>query len=275
MNLSIITINYNNCLGLEKTINSIISQTYKDFEYIVIDGDSTDGSKNIINKYKSHITTSISEPDSGIYNAMNKGVHYANREYCLFLNSGDVLAYPNVLENLAVMTSHEDIITGSTVFDDSEEVWISPEKVSLMTFLKGSLSHQSSLIKRSLLLKYPYDESKKIVSDWKFCIETLILHNCSYKRYEGIISKYDKTGISSNPSFFNKANYEKDLSLKELLPPRIIDDYKALLNGETKFEKLMVCISHNKQYANLIFNILYPITKLYCKIFHKSLLKGL
>ena len=275
MELSIITINYNNCKGLEETIHSVITQSYKDFEYIIIDGNSTDGSKNVIKKYEKFITKYISEPDNGIYNAMNKGVKQASRKYCLFLNSGDTLAFPDVMENLAKQTFTCDIITGNTILGNSNDIWEAPQTISLLTFYKGSLSHQSSLIKRSLLLQYPYDESKKIISDWKFCIETLIIHNCSFQKYDNIISRYDTTGISSTPSHFSEANREKEQSLQELLPPRIIQDYEKIINGETNFEKLMVRISHNKKYASLIYNLLYPITKLYCKILNKNLLNDL
>ena len=89
--ISIITINYNNKSGLSRTIESVINQTYSNIQYIIIDGASTDGSKKIIKKYEHHISYWISEPDSGIYNAMNKGVDKAVGDYLLFLNSGDYL----------------------------------------------------------------------------------------------------------------------------------------------------------------------------------------
>ena len=90
MKLSIITINRNNAIGLEQTIKSVISLKYSNFEYIVIDGASTDNSIDIIRKYASSITFWISEPDKGIYNAMNKAVDFASGEYIFFLNSGDI-----------------------------------------------------------------------------------------------------------------------------------------------------------------------------------------
>lgn len=275
MKLSIITINYNNYQGLENTIQSLIHQTHKDFEYIVIDGNSIDGSKSILAKYKQFISVCISEPDLGIYNAMNKGVRYASREYCLFLNSGDTLAHSKVLEYLSFQNFTADVITGNTQINNSNTVWESPDRISLMTFYKGSLSHQSTLIRRELLLLYPYDETKKIISDWKFCIEALIVHNHSYEKYDKVISSYDTTGISSNPSYFKMADSEKKCALQELIPIRIVMDYQKLIEGDTAFEKLMIRISRNKQYSNLIYNIVYPITKLYCKIFHKNLLNGL
>ncbi|MDR2910496.1 MAG: glycosyltransferase [Bacteroidales bacterium] len=95
MKLSIITINLNNVAGLQKTIESVVKQTFTDYEYIVIDGGSTDGSADIIKQHANKITYWVSEPDKGIYNAMNKGIRVAKGEYCLFLNSGDWLINSN------------------------------------------------------------------------------------------------------------------------------------------------------------------------------------
>ena len=104
----IITINYNNVDGLRKTINSVISQTFRDFEWIVIDGGSTDGSKDLINQYVEYFSYSISEPDSGVYNAMNKGIKVAHGEYFIFLNSGDYFYDKNVLEKADLILKDPD-----------------------------------------------------------------------------------------------------------------------------------------------------------------------
>ena len=89
MKYSIITINYNHIEGLKRTIDSVISQTSSNYEYIIIDGGSTDGSVNIIKEYKEHLVYWISEKDNGVYHAMNKGVAQAQGDYCIFMNSGD------------------------------------------------------------------------------------------------------------------------------------------------------------------------------------------
>lgn len=273
--ISIITINLNNYQGLEKTINSVIYQSCKDFEYIVIDGCSTDGSSDLLIRYKDNITIGISEPDSGIYNAMNKGIRYASGVYCIFLNSGDTLADNEVIANLLKQPLQSDVITGDTILVPDGKIWKAPRQVSLLTFMKGSLSHQASLIRRSLLLRYPYDETNKIVSDWKFCIEVLVVHNYSYSSVDMIISQYDKTGISSSPFYFAQADAEKRKSLNELIPERILCDYKSLTEGDTPYMRLMIRITRNQKYSQLIYKILYCITNLYCKIFHKQLLQGL
>ena len=99
MKLSIITINYNNARGLERTIKSVICQTFTNYEYIIVDGGSTDGSLEVINKYADHISKWVSEPDEGIYNAMNKGTRMASGEYFNYMNSGDCFCDAHVLED--------------------------------------------------------------------------------------------------------------------------------------------------------------------------------
>ena len=105
MKLSVITINFNNRDGLRKTIESVVNQTYKDFEYIVIDGGSTDGSVDVIKEYTDRIDYWVSEPDKGIYNAMNKGIDVAQGEYCLFLNCMGILNEKHLLD---IIKEYED-----------------------------------------------------------------------------------------------------------------------------------------------------------------------
>src|SRR4051812_11860469 len=95
--ISIITINYNDKEGLRSTIDSVITQSFRDFEFLVIDGNSSDGGKEVLEEYKSHIDYCVSEPDTGVYNAMNKGIRAATGDYLLFLNSGDVLYNNDIL----------------------------------------------------------------------------------------------------------------------------------------------------------------------------------
>ena len=113
MRLSVITINMNNRKGLERTIKSVVCQIFADFEYIVIDGASVDGSADVIREYADKIHYWISEPDTGIYNAMNKGILQAKGDYCLFLNSGDALYTTTVLEEVFNQNFSEDIIIGN------------------------------------------------------------------------------------------------------------------------------------------------------------------
>lgn len=113
--ISIITINFNNKNGLIKTLNSVISQTCKEFEWIIIDGGSTDGSKELLENYSEHITYWVSEPDNGIYHAMNKGIRVAKGDYLQFLNSGDYLANNKTIEDFYNENFTDDVIYGNAI----------------------------------------------------------------------------------------------------------------------------------------------------------------
>ena len=112
--ISIITINYNEKVGFEKTIKSVLNQSYQDFEFIIIDGGSTDGSINVIEKYKDSISYWVSEPDKGVYNAMNKGIRASKGEFVIFMNGGDCFNNDLVLEEIAPMLNDEfDVYYGN------------------------------------------------------------------------------------------------------------------------------------------------------------------
>lgn len=225
MKLSIITINFNDREGLDKTIQSVISQTFTDFEYIVIDGASTDGSVDVIKKYAAKLTHWVSEPDTGIYNAMNKGTRMAQGEYCLYLNSGDFLAADDVLEKAFSYNFTEDIVCCNCLdFDDKHE-WLKvpPKNISLFTFIGGSLPHPTSFIKRSLLNRLEgYNESYRIMSDWCFFLDAMIIHQCSYRTLDVLLTRFNCYGISSTSSIQETAKAYDYLRNKF---PRIIDDY--------------------------------------------------
>ena len=155
--LSIITINYNNAGGLEKTIQSVVSQTFTDYEYIVIDGSSNDGSVDCIKRYSDKISYSVSEKDKGIYNAQNKGIMAAKGMYCLFLNSGDYLFNEKVLEEVFSHKHNEDIIYGDMMIDDGSAELIYGKHPSDITFeflIYTTLWHPVSFIKRELFNRF-------------------------------------------------------------------------------------------------------------------------
>lgn len=225
MTFSIITINYNNKIGLLRTIDSVLSQKVTDYEFIIIDGGSTDGSVEVIKQIAKKVTYWVSEKDDGIYNAMNKGVAQAHGKYCIFMNSGDCFHSPDVLS--AVAGYQEDFICGKVYKGDSTIPFgHNKPTISLVDLMRGSLPHQAMFIKRELLVKHPYDERYKIVSDWKFCIQAIIIDNCSFRNIDIIIADYDTNGISTNSN--GLLPKEKEEILKELLPPRILADYQRL-----------------------------------------------
>ncbi len=231
MRFSVITINYNNREGLNKTIKSVLCQSFTDYEYIIIDGGSTDGSVDIINNNANFITYWVSEKDNGIYHAMNKGVAHAHGEYCIFMNSGDLFYNEYVLSNDSLTKYKEDIIVGRIINDKRIEMSPRPNRdISLYHLYSGAIPHQGAFIKTALLKKLPYDESLKITADWKFFIQAIILDNCSFRYIDDFIGIYDSQGISSNNLLLMREEKERVLDL--LIPKRILDDYKWMKSSE-------------------------------------------
>lgn len=228
MKFSIITVNFNNPEGLERTIKSVVSQTYKDYEYIIVDGASSKGDVDVIRKYETHVSKWISEKDSGIYNAMNKGVRMASGEYCLFMNSGDELYSPTMLGDVAAKGVSADFVQGVICRPGKTETFVTApneETISLGWYVWGNNNfHQASLIRRTLLLEYPYDEHLKVAADLKFNVEALIKHNCSYQSIDVVIARYEFGGISAT-----KNHVEESRRLfEELFGKRIMRNYYAL-----------------------------------------------
>lgn len=199
MKLSIITVNLNNRGGLQKTIDSVVSQTFKDFEWIVIDGGSTDGSRELIEDYADHFAYWCSEQDKGIYNAMNKGIAHAIGEYCLFLNSGDCLTDSNVLINVGIYLQEDDIIYGDariSYTDGRFENRCYPDIISLgYLFEGGKLCHQATFIKTALFSSKQYDDNYKIAADFLFFLEQAFSGK-KFKHVHIFVCDYSMGGIS-------------------------------------------------------------------------------
>lgn len=227
--LSIITINYNNKNGLIKTFESINNQTWSDFEHIVIDGGSTDGGKELIEE-NSKVNYWVSEKDSGVYNAMNKGIRKASGDYIIFMNSGDFFYDNNVLEKvLQQFTSDIDILYGDSVyFNDTgyRRIEVPPKKLTFSFFYSGGINHQAAFIKRKLFNDFFfYNEDYKICADWEFFIVAICLYNATYKHLEETICYYDFSGISANPENLSTYHSEREITLNKYFPA-FLDDLK-------------------------------------------------
>ena len=248
--ISIITVNLNNLEGLRKTMKSVFEQSWQEFEYIIIDGGSSDGSSEFIEAKKDKIDYWVSEPDKGIYDAMNKGIKAANGEYLLFLNSGDWFCNEKVLENVFDKLGTCDVLYGNMikVFPDGREILDRGEKgeeISLKTFMERTLNHSASFIKKGLFMKYGlYDESLKIVSDWKFFLISLGLNNSGVSYIDLPISYFDMTGISNRN--LKLRNQERKLVIDKVVPSPLYIDYLKLkeyekavdLSRVRKFQKI-------------------------------------
>lgn len=235
MKLSIITINFNNFDGLKMTVESVLCQTYRDMEYIIVDGASTDGGAMYVKQLKERTSpfpmTCISEKDTGIYNAMNKGIKCACGEYCLFLNSGDFLIASDVLERVFAQNPEADIICARcNVSDNGKVVWTSPylPKVTLKDLYFVGIPHQSTFICRSLFEKYGmYREDFRYNSDIDFWYKAIVLGEATTQGVDVITTDYNLDGVSAheahNQVFINE---HKQIEAQGFLP-KVLPDYEC------------------------------------------------
>ena len=237
MILTIITINRNNASGLEKTMQSVASQTCKEFEYVVVDGASTDGSveviKGIAEAFGNRIKW-VSEPDKGIYNAMNKGIGMAIGDYVQILNSGDSLVSDDVVErmcNALEQNGWPSILYGNMLKDMPKgyilkDRCFAGQDITFLGFYTGTLNHSPAYIRRSLFDRYGlYDENLKIVSDWKWYLQAIIFGEERPVYTDIDITLFDMNGVSeTNLGLRDK---EKSDELQKLINPSILADYHA------------------------------------------------
>lgn len=241
--LSIITINYNNAGGLNRTLHSVEIQSSHEFEHIIIDGGSSDGSIESIKSYEEHLDSKrisentdypilfwVSEKDDGIYDAMNKGVRKASGDYLFFLNSGDTLASQTVLDEMIQQLDGTDFVIGRVNFTRSGQVesqsrLLCERDMTMYHMYLYGINHQSVLIKRDLLLETPYDTSVKMGADWKFFVQKIVLGGASTRFVNSFFADFDLSGLSSDTQAIRR---ERDSLLSTIIPERIARDYLSI-----------------------------------------------
>lgn len=275
MKLSIITINWNNADGLKRTLDSVKAQTYQEFEHIIVDGTSTDGSVGVIREYEEqlHLRHSIihikwlSEKDNGIYNAMNKGIEIAsgkrvvnsfNRselvedknkelpEYLLFLNSGDTLENAEVVENFYKADIKTDIATGIEKETNGHLIYPKKEEeLSYSFFYDDTLMHQSTFIRRDAFERYGmYNEGNRIVSDWEWFFNAIMKQDATYQPLEFVVALFDGEGISNSKRVLQAHNEERE-GVRQRILPRVRRDYNELKRLE-RVEKEYVYLKNGR-----------------------------
>ena len=257
MKLSVITINKDNAVGLSQTVLSVLAQTVQDFEYIIVDGASTDGSleiiKNFLTRYNKTMSVKwLSERDKGIFNAMNKGIHMATGEYLLFLNSGDCFASEDVVSKVNKEEFAADIVIGKcNMQKDGKTVWTYEPKeyYSFGTLFFNGIAHQAAFIRKNIFEQYGfYDESYRYNGDIEFWYRTIIDNKVSTQPLDFIVSNYSLGGMSDvqkdKPDFkeehkriLSNPAYEKFIGdyeewmrdRKRINNYRIVENYSSVL----------------------------------------------
>jgi glycosyltransferase involved in cell wall biosynthesis len=237
LKLSIITINYNNLEGLKKTLESVVNQTWQEFEYIVIDGGSTDGSAAYIESQSEYFDYWVSEKDSGIYNAMNKGIVKATGEYLLFLNTGDILN-----NNFAIKDffSHPnffgDIIYGNYKFEEGGKVY--PDHLTPLFFVRSSLPHQSTFFKKEVFEKMGlYEEKYKVVSDRAFYIKCFLSNQFIFTHINYPLTVFDLSGIS-NDAKYQQTKIKEDEQMFQEYYGIYYGDYKKMISLQSELNQV-------------------------------------
>lgn len=263
MKLSIVTINYNNLDGLRNTINSVLSQTFHNFEWIIIDGGSTDGSKELIEQNQQYLSYWCSEPDKGIYNAMNKGITQVSGEYINFMNAGDSFASQNTLSEVFSNDHQEDVIYGDWiyVYDTHEELKSFPIDKLYTEFIRRNICHQAMFIKATLLKSKGYDESISVLADYARNVE-LAHSGASFKYLPFAICRCCMPGLS---------NVEETVEIRKQDMERIGQLYPQWtlpLLSELDIYRNRRCVQYTLEVVDGKSRFLSFMAKAYLKLMH-------
>lgn len=258
MKFSIITVNLNNCEGLKKTIDSVVSQTFQDFEWIIIDGGSTDGSRELIEQYAEHFAYWVSEPDKGIYNAMNKGIKVAKGEYLQFLNSGDWLASNTVLQDVFNANPAADFVYGDHIERDGS-IETGPDPLTFQRMYRSTICHQDIFHSKRLFEDRQYDESFRIASDWKFLFEEIVRKKATYQKVNVVVS-----GLQEGTSYDGRFLQDERAMILKSLYSRVeldaIEDYLQMKESGW-YPDLLFLVSHKR-----FFHWIKRIVKVYKRL---------
>lgn len=196
--ITVVTVCYNSVDMIEKTLKSVIEQSYSNKEYVVIDGASTDRTKKIVERYIDSIDFFMSEPDNGIYHAMNKAVGVAKGEWIIFMNAGDVFVDNAVLEKVSYSLSATiDVLYGDILTSRNTELVLKEAPSEIKSMHRMPFCHQAVFTRTSLLRSFPFDEKYKMSADFKL-YKQLNRENATFRRLPLPITIYDRTGLSNS-----------------------------------------------------------------------------
>ena len=258
MLLSIITINYNNRVGLEKTCRSVLSQTSHDYEWIIIDGGSTDGSRDVIIQNETYLSYWVSEKDGGVYQAMNKGIRQAHGQYVLFLNSGDCFCDASVLQDILPQLDC-DIVAGY-VLEEGKKVSIkAPAVFSPWNILYTNIPHQAEFIRMKLFSEISlYSEDLRILADLEFNLKAS-LDNRSYRTIDRQVATVESGGISN--TLLDRIQVERGIIRDRVFPSTILWDYTMWMERKSVESRPSLRWAVQKQWILKSIDILYRLSQ--------------
>lgn len=238
--LSIITVCYNAGQTIERTIKSVIAQTYKNIEYVIIDGQSTDTTLDLLESYKNNIAVKVSEKDKGIYDAMNKGISLATGAYILLLNADDYLFSPNAIENMMTAIesqNDEDIFYGNLLMFDEKtgtaKLW-KPGPISGKLLYSSSLPHPSTIYKRAIFEQInKFDDTYKIAADYEFYVRAFSFR-ANFKYLDQLVSVFSYGGVSTSGEYKKLTNDERQRTLLKYFT----DTQRLMLRIRVRIKKL-------------------------------------
>lgn len=216
---SIVTVTWNNLAGLRATLTSVAAQTYRDFEWIIADGASTDGTVEAATSAEFLDAHFLSAPDEGLYDAMNKGLNQATGDYVIFMNGGDTFADEHVLAEVAALRQFgsADLIYGDAWEIDGEHSVFKPAFSHHTIPYTMFAHHQSIFYRRKAVRDLRYDLSYKIGADWVFTA-LILKHSKSVCRLRRAICRFERGGLSqsSNPKVLRQLHVERERALREI-----------------------------------------------------------
>lgn len=212
--ITVVTISFNAIDAIEATILSVINQTYKNVEYIVIDGGSKDGTYDIIKKYSHNLSYHISEPDKGIYDAMNKGIAQATGDYVIFMNAGDSFYNNEAITQISpYLDGNSTIVYGKLMRILNDCKFIGKQERLELLATKDVIPHQATFIKLDYHKSHLFDTSYKSSGDYKFFYDAYFKDHCVFQPVDIIVANYDSedTGMSRSNI---RIGYIEDLRIK-------------------------------------------------------------
>jgi len=252
-------------VGLKKTVASVASQTNQNFEYIIIDGGSTDGSAEYLKENENSFAYTCSEKDKGIYDAQNKGITKSTGKYLLFLNAGDTFHSNQVLEQFLkhAANSNKGIIYGNSLIispSGAETLLTPPAKLDLNFWYRNTLNHQAVFMQKALFDKYGlYDLNFRICSDFEFFLKVFVKENTAFEYLPLTVCNYFEGGFSANPANYDKMLAEKEAVLKKHLSNKEYAQVRRTYVRSLPFRKKVLAGIYKTPVLNEVFRKIYPV----------------